>query len=259
MTDRYRTVEFDGSDVCSELGCRITLDGFEMDPPSVVESYVDIPGRIDGPIDMSEALTGYPTYGTREMKVTFFALADGRANGESLLTRAFGMLHGRRGEIVLSWDPDYTYFGRISIEAVTRHRKVVGFTMTAKCEPYKLKQHVSVTRNVAGGVWLELESGDAPVCPEWTIRQKTEIHKEGSNITYQLGRGRYRMPDLVLRKGTNRVYAYARGTGGTATTIGDFASDAISDLEGYIGDWLWEEGDKPTGGSITVEYDWKDL
>ena len=259
MPDRYGTVTFDGTDICSALGARIELDGFEMDPPEPVTTYVDVPGRIDGPIDMSEALTGYPTYKTREMRATFFALADGRTAGEQLLSRAFGMLHGKRGPITLSWDPGYTYTGRISIASVTRRREVVGFQMTATCEPYKFKRHVTVSRNVAGGMWLELESGDAPVCPIWTASSKVELHQDGSPIYYELGKGVYRLPDIVLRKGTNRIYAYARGTGGTATTIGDFASDTISSLTGSIADWLWEENAKPTGGALKVEYDWKDL
>jgi len=255
----YKTVSFNNVEICAALGCAIEYDGFDMEPPELIETWVSVPGRIDGPIDMTESLAGYPTFGTRTMNIHFIAKAKGREAGEKLLSAAQGMLHGKRGTIQLGWDPGYTYEGRVTVGTLVRNRDVAGFTMTAKCEPYKFKRHVTVSRNVAGGMWLELESGDAPVCPIWTASSKVELHQDGSPIYYELGKGVYRLPDIVLRKGTNRIYAYARGTGGTPTTIGDFENDTISDLTGSIADWLWEEDDKPTGGQITVEYDWKDL
>lgn len=256
----YNTVTVDGVEVCAALGCVIEYDSFEMDPPEAVTTFVDVPGRIDGPVDMSEALTGYPCYGARKMKVNFIAKAHGREAGEQLLSRAMSMLHHRRAEIQLGWDPGYTYTGRVSVSSLRRNLLVAGFTMEAVCEPYKTLRHVTVTEDCGGGVELELESGTAPVVPTWRLDTPTSIHMLGSGIAYDLPAGIYQLPDLVLRSGVNTVYVVSEGDlAPNSLRLGsEVASDTLDSWKNRtIADWIYKV--RPAGGTVTVDYDWKDL
>ena len=250
------SVSFDGTDVCSALGC--VLSDVDMDPPKQKTSYVDVPGR-SGSYDLSEALTGYPTFQDRDMKLRFYALADGRTDGEQLLSAATGMLHGKRGEIELSWDPGYRYVGRLSVGSLVRYADAVGFEVSAKCEPYKYKTSwTGKTVDSAGGVWAEFPCGAKPVVPEWTIYGNTEIRQEGSDITYMLGRGRYKLPDLLFTEGTNLVWLYSDEGGGTPRTIGGTTpTDIASHADEEIGSIAWVT--PPAGWNVKAEYEWGDF
>lgn len=260
MADRYRKVFFKDIDICALLGCRVEYDGFTMEPPELIETWVDVPGRVDGPIDMTEALAGYPTYKTRKMEISFIAETEGRQSGEQLLSHAQRALHGKRGEIQLSWDPGYTYTGRVTVKSLVRRLTVVGFTMVAECEPYKKLRHVTVTEECGGGVELELESGTAPVVPTWRLDTPASIHMLGSGIAYDLPAGIYQLPDLVLKSGVNTVYVVAEGkvTQANLRLGTEVASDTLNSWKNRtIADWIYKV--RPAGGTVTVDYDWKDL
>lgn len=253
----YKTVTVNGVELCSTLGCVVENDGFEMEPPEPITTYVDVPGRIDGPIDMSEAITGYPYFGHRTMKIAFIARANGREAGEKLLSRAASMLHNKRAEIQLGWDPGYTYKGRITVSTLVRNLKVVGFTMTAECEPYKYLRHVTVQEDCAGGKTLVLPCGDAPTVPTWTLFSRTSLNFGGT--AYELDPGNYQLPDILLREGENYVYAYTEGRGnGSLRTYQECKNDSLTTwMNRTIADWIWKT--KPTGGLVRADYEWKDL
>jgi len=253
----YNTITVDGTDICQALNCTIEGGSFEMEPPEPVQTWIDVPGRIDGPIDASEALTGYPCYGNREMKCNFLARKGSREDGEKLLSSAMSMLHHKHASLTLGWDPGYTYKGRVSVSALRREHGVAGFTLSAKLEPYKHKQHVTVQENCAGGRTLTLPCGDAPTVPYWTISSLTSLNFGGH--AFELGPGNYQLPDILLRKGNNYVYAYTNGNGDGELRYGtECASDTLDSWKNRtIADWIWKT--KPTGGPVRADYEWKDL
>lgn len=253
----YETITVDGVDICDELDCVIEGGSFEMEPPEPVQTWVEVPGRIDGPIDASEALTGYPTYGVREMKCNFLARTGGREGGENLLSAAMRLLHHKSASLALSWDPGYTYKGRVSVSALRRELYVAGFTLSAKLEPYKFKQHVTVQENCAGGRVLVLPNGDAPTIPTWTIFEDTSLNYRG--YVYSLTPGTYQLPEVVLRQGNNNVYAYTEGNGdGSLRYYSECKDDTLDSWKNRpIAEWIWKTA--PTGGPVRADYDWKDL
>lgn len=253
----YETITVDGVDLCDELDCVIEGGSFEMEPPEPVETWVEVPGRIDGPIDASEALTGYPTYGLREIKCNFLAVTGGREGGEALLSAAMGLLHHKSATLELSWDPGYTYKGRVSVSALRRELYVAGFTLSAKLAPYKFLRHVTVQENCAGGKTLVLPCGDAPTVPTWTFFSRTSLNFGGT--AYEIGPGNYQLPGIVLRRGDNYVYAYTDGNGDGSLRYGyECESDTLlSWKDRTIADWIWKT--RPTGGPVRADYDWKDL
>lgn len=81
----------------------------------VSTNFVDIPGRRDGPIDMTEYLTGGIVYGPRSGKLEFIVDND-HEWWETLRMKITDYLHGQKMRMVLNDDPDYYYEGRFTLE-----------------------------------------------------------------------------------------------------------------------------------------------
>ena len=79
-----------------------------------VISLIDIPGREDGPIDMSEYLTGGIQYGQRSGSFDFYVDND-HENWTAILSKMTSYLHGKEMKMVLEDDPGFYYEGRFSV------------------------------------------------------------------------------------------------------------------------------------------------
>ena len=87
--------------------------------PTVVQAapmitLVDIPGREDGPIDMSEYLTGDIQYGQRSGSFEFIVDND-HEDWTVILSEITTYLHGKEMRMVLEDDPGFYYAGRFSV------------------------------------------------------------------------------------------------------------------------------------------------
>jgi len=83
-------------------------------PPEVYTNYVEIPGRTNGPLDLSEALTNGPSYQNSEGSWDFI-LMDGYQSRKDLYQELKDFLHGRKMRISLEEDEMHYYEGRIKI------------------------------------------------------------------------------------------------------------------------------------------------
>lgn len=81
----------------------------------VSTNFVDIPGRVDGPLDMSEYLTGSVQYGARSGSFEFLVDND-HEDWESIRTKIVDFLHGKRMKMCLEDDAKYYYEGRFSLD-----------------------------------------------------------------------------------------------------------------------------------------------
>ena len=77
-------------------------------------TYIDIPGA-DGHIDLTEVLTGYPTYQNREGSVEFIVMNGYRQVWAAGFSKFANWLHGKKIRVVLDDDPDYFYEGRFKL------------------------------------------------------------------------------------------------------------------------------------------------
>ena len=77
-------------------------------------TYIDIPGA-DGHIDLTEVLTGYPTYQNREGSVEFIVMNGYRQVWAAGFSNFANWLHGKKIRVVLDDDPDYFYEGRFKL------------------------------------------------------------------------------------------------------------------------------------------------
>ena len=82
-----------------------TLTGWEFPEPAPVENLVQVPGRIQGPLDLSTVLTdGEPVYGARTLSIHLESSEGDRPARAARISDMVNRLHGRRVDIVL---PDY--------------------------------------------------------------------------------------------------------------------------------------------------------
>lgn len=258
--DTRYTLEVNGSSVAELLGdssLTVLFDKLELDPPEQQTSYVDVPGR-DGSIDMSEVLTGYPAYKDRTVKTNVWVTASDIAECDAIAGKALAELHGKTAELKFSFDTQHRYIGRVSVSNVRRNGLVVGFLLTARCEPYRFKEHVTETADCAGGHWFELANGTAHVVPVFTASTEASIYDPSTGESFDIQAGTFRIPDIVLKPGENRLFVATIGTGGTERVIDSVKSQYINTYKDtVIADWAWTE--KPSGGEASIDYDWKDL
>lgn len=84
-------------------------------PPEPKTSYVDIPGG-NGLLDLSEALTGYPTYNNRQGSFKFRVI-NGHGEWFERYSDIMEFLHGRMLYAVLNDDPNWFYSGRFTVDS----------------------------------------------------------------------------------------------------------------------------------------------
>lgn len=104
----------------------------------VSTNYVDIPGRLDGPIDMSEYLTGGIVYGARSGSFQFMLHPDFEF-WETVRLDIVEYLHGKRMRMVLSDDPAYYYEGRFSLGDIRSEDTCTVFSINYAVGPYKYR------------------------------------------------------------------------------------------------------------------------
>jgi len=125
----YHSVTFSLPDSSSSSGYKwrknsysdfhLVSDGRPVIPlPEPITKYIDVPGA-SGQLDISESLTNYPLYTSREGSINFIVLND--YGPEDNWSKRYQMIsqhiHGRRLEMVLEDDPEYFYEGRFKIES----------------------------------------------------------------------------------------------------------------------------------------------
>ena len=116
--------------------------------PPVQSKYVELPGK-NGKVDMTEVLTGFPIYGNRTGTLAFILDNTNPSSNRDYDSQTWAkryenimsIFHGRRVEMTLDDDPDYSYKGRISIDSFTQGTSWSQITMSYDFDPYKYEKH----------------------------------------------------------------------------------------------------------------------
>ena len=106
--------------------------------PTVNYKYVDIPGREAGPLDITEYLTGKPTYTTRKGSFDFIVV-NNYGNWAARRTEIASFLNGRKMKLYLEDDPNYYYQGRFFFKDWKSGEKYSNVTIEYEVEPYRYK------------------------------------------------------------------------------------------------------------------------
>lgn len=111
-------------------------------PPSVVTKFVEIPG-MDGSVDLTEALTGYPTY-TRRTGSWQFIVAPGYGQMHTRYSEILDYLHGNEFTVSLEDEPSFFYEGRLSVTAWEPGKSWSAIEINYELMPYKREYTTSV-------------------------------------------------------------------------------------------------------------------
>lgn len=189
----------------NDLG--LVMTSKSLPAPTVQKEIVLIPGR-NGSLDMSETLTGEPTYNNRPLTFAFFA--NGSREEVLALIDALLLYHGQY--ITLSVDDleDWYYEGRAEISYVDHHY-YVEFELAVDAQPFR--QAVNMRRYAMTNIsskTIVLENMGVRVLPTVTVSADTTI-KIGTN-SYTLGAGTYEDDKLLLATGANSWVVTTTGT-----------------------------------------------
>lgn len=204
-------------------------------PPTVKVKQIDIPG-LNGSLDLSTVLTGYPTYNNRTGTLDFL-LAPGRGYWENVKAEVMRHLHGRRMNLYLADDPDHYYFGMFSVNALKSDAKTNGLSIDYNLYPFRrdilmsdepwlwdpFNFETGVIRNwssltVDGSLVLEIDDCEEPVIPTVTastamtlVHQYYTYNGEERSTTYEIPSGTS-TPGLTLKPGLNVLTFTGNGT-----------------------------------------------
>lgn len=198
-----------------DWGFAIGNNNYIGDPQQHTD-FISVKGR-NGLLDISEALTGRPTYSSREISVELGGIRIPQ-NWDSVISDLRNKIDGRQIKLIFDNDPSYFWYGRCKIEGFDRMRDLGRFKLSIpNADPYKYNVHEF------NEDWLwdpfNFETDYVTEAHEYTINQHTEIVLPAgtmpvaptiivTNINTYLTVQKYgdaRVIDLNL--GENKVYA----------------------------------------------------
>lgn len=189
-----------------------TLNSWSFPEPEPQTNYVEVPGRIKGPLDRSTVLTGGdPRYGSRELTARF-ELSDGtRLERDAIISEMVNRLNGMREDIVFPDDPARYAVGRLHVEQEYSDMAHAAVNVTATCEPWRYSQketRISILAFDNESTLVLSNGGRMVIVPDVVVTGY------GARVTlvcgakrWTLGTGSYRLPELALSHG-NTVLTY---------------------------------------------------
>lgn len=184
--------------------------------PKQHTDFISVKGR-NGLLDISEALTGRPTYSSREISISLGGIHEA-TNWDAIISDLRNKIDGRQIKLIFDNDPSYFWYGRCHIEGFDRFRELGTFTLSIpNADPYKYR----VQEFNEDWLWdpFNFETDYVTEAHEYTIEGHTEIMLPAGNmpvaptiivtnintfLTVQKY-GDARVIDLTL--GENKVYA----------------------------------------------------
>lgn len=206
--------------------------------PEVKTHQVDIPGG-NGVIELTSALTGYPTYNNRKGSWEFIVMHSGLtsdANAHAydnsskiawqlVMSDIANYLHGQSMYISYEDDPDFYYKGRLSIGGWNNGEEYSTITIEYDLEPFKysitdnsnqwkwdtfrfsdgvIKTYSGISYD-GNGFTTEIYGTVTPVIPTISCNRPSTltISKNGNGRIYNLAVGQHEYDDIVIYPGKN--------------------------------------------------------
>lgn len=164
---------------------------------------IEVPG-MDGVLDITESL-GEVKYNSRKISFKF------TATGGSRINELINILHGKRKKIILDRDEGFYYRGRLEAADPVVSGNLTSVEMSAKCEPYKYKAHITRHKeDVKGASNIVLLNEKMQSIPKIMLTAQMKVFFEGR--IYELSAGEYTIAEIVLKQGYNRFRVEGTGT-----------------------------------------------
>lgn len=179
-----------------------------VSPAQPKTSSIDVPG-MDGTYDTTEVLDGVK-YKNRSIEWTF-ALYPGD-DWATKFTEVNNAINGRRLAIVLDDDPINYYEGRITVKKHKLDNMLRQITVSADCNPYKLRIFETVVEKSLTTDWMDINlyNKRKPIHPTITTDGDISI-KYGEN-TINLSEGTHTVLSITLTEGVNPIRVKAGTT-----------------------------------------------
>lgn len=186
--------------------------------PKQNTNYVSVPGR-DGLIDLSEVLTGRPTYASREINIKLAGRRN-KVNWDSVISAFRNNINGRVCRITFDNDAEYYWRGRVDIKDFKSVLSLGTFTVDIpNADPYKydilsssdpwlwdpfnfetgeiIQEEAHV---IVGSETITISHGHMPTCPDLVVSDKVSgtfsVAYDGT--TYQLVVGSNKIPAIMV-------------------------------------------------------------
>ena len=182
---------------------------FYVSSPEIYEEKVEMPGR-NGPLDLSEALTGEPVYKDRDLAAVFDMNEPDLSVFEQRMNDIRNHMHGKRLRIVHDKDDGYYYEGRISVDYKEKNHLFYEVTISAVIDPFKLKQEETVvSASVSGKAVVTCKNIRMSAVP--TITNDAEFTLAFGNISIIANAGTHIFPDIKFKEGENKIICTGTG------------------------------------------------
>lgn len=186
-----------------------TLTGWSFSAPQFVSNLVDVPGRIDGPLDLSAAVTGgEPRYQARTFTATLERSDGDRLSREAAINTMVNWLDGWRQNIVLPDDAAHYITGRVSVARVYNDPAHASVTVTATCDPWRYANEetvVNLAATAAAQTHTFVNSGRRTAVPVLVVTGDGSLNLQYGTASWSLGAGAYQLPDILLTQGSHEV------------------------------------------------------
>lgn len=188
---------------------RLIVTAKSIPDPEPKTNYVELDGA-SGSLDLTEALTGEPSYKDRTLTASFSCSEGTRVERERLLRTIAASLHGRKVKIIEPDAPEHYFLGRVKIKSLENHPAYATFDIEATCDPWRYALY-ETERTVTGAADVVLyNSGVKSLCPTITVIGAVSITYKGT--TTALTAGSYRITDIRLTPGANVIGVTGTGT-----------------------------------------------
>lgn len=200
-------VKFGGLHSYYEWG--LILSSKDIKAPKPKTKEIEIEGS-DGVLDYTEYFGGVK-YENRQLLFTFSKMNIVPDGFLALFSVVQNALHGKKLQIILDDDPTHYYLGRVTVNEWKSNKRIGEIVIEVDAEPYKYKvAETMVTQDVTGAAEIVLSNSKKPVVPEITTTAAMTIAFDGFTAAVQAGT--FRLPELQLKEGQNRVTVTGTGT-----------------------------------------------
>ena len=191
----------------------LTMNQYELEPPSVKTNYLEIVGR-DGSIDLTEALCGEPKFSDRQLNLNFILTEGNFTSRNTLLTTIYNAVHGRR---ITFKDEDHTGYhleGRFSVNSNRNNLAYGEIEIVGTMNPFWLKDIESSAFTEAGNSKTCNVVNNGRMTVYLTVTTTAESNIRYDSGSYSLGIGTFVLANLPV-KGGETVQFTVTSTGTT--------------------------------------------
>lgn len=178
----------------------------EIPYPEIKTKYIDLE-MADGQIDLTES-AGRVFYKNRTFPISFQCLD--KARFDKTLDQLVSFLHGQSVKVTFWFDPEYYYFGRMSVNQYTSDKGSGTIEIEATFNPYKLKQTETVIIDEVTTSKSVIYANDRMIVTP-SFKATTEMKFTFKEKQYNINTTETVFPDIEFQEGDN-VILYT-GTG----------------------------------------------